>query len=88
MKQELRTRVLKDSLPMAIIKTNFTIQLKIKYNIYIRKLVMSFLGTQMLLQKKSHLAKISNMHFCMKLIIISEPLHQIDRSSMEYIIGK
>ena len=73
---------------MAIIKTNFITQLKTKYNIYILKLVMSFLGTQMLHQKKLLLAKISSMHFCMKQIIILELLHQIDHSSMEYIIGK
>jgi hypothetical protein len=73
---------------MAIIKTNFITQLKTKYNIYILKLVMSFLGIQMLLRKKLLLAKISSMHFCMKLIIILGQSHLIDHFLMESIIGK
>lgn len=73
---------------MAIIRNSFTIQLKTKFNIYTLNKVMNFLGILRLLRKRLHLAKISNMHFYMKQIIILGQSHLIDHFLMEFIIGK
>ena len=83
-----KIKVLKDKWQMAIIRNSFTIQLKTKFNIYTLNKVMNFLGILRLLRKRLHLAKILNMHFYMKLIIILGQSHLIDHFLMESIIGK
>lgn len=85
---ESKIKVLKDKWQMAIIRNSFTIQLKTKFNIFTLNKVMNFLGILRLLQKRLHLAKILNMHFYMKLIIILELSHLTDHFLMESIIGK
>ena len=86
--REPKTRVSKDKWQMAIIRNSFIIQLKIKFNTYILKRVMSFHGTQKLPQKRLLSAKISSTHFYMKLTITLEQSHRIDLILMEFIIGK